>query len=132
MTSAQPEGLWQKHHCEQPISCYTDLPFGSSCESCGCFSQNFRCKPSILIQAVESSRHSAAGHCGLLLHVPRFLFGKLSLTCFCLNLLEHRGPPSGTNSAKQSPAPQHRPLGSAQMNPSSTDRYRAFVFGKRN
>uniref|UniRef100_A0A8C3PWF3 Membrane-associated guanylate kinase, WW and PDZ domain-containing protein 3 n=1 Tax=Chrysolophus pictus TaxID=9089 RepID=A0A8C3PWF3_CHRPC len=25
---------------------------------------------------------------------------------------EHRGPPSGTNSAKQSPAPQHRPLGS--------------------
>nr|XP_047926783.1 membrane-associated guanylate kinase, WW and PDZ domain-containing protein 3 isoform X3 [Anser cygnoides] len=35
---------------------------------------------------------------------------------------EHRGPPSGTNSAKQSPAPQHRPLGSAQMNPSSTDR----------
>uniref|UniRef100_A0A8C9EKZ7 Membrane-associated guanylate kinase, WW and PDZ domain-containing protein 3 n=1 Tax=Pavo cristatus TaxID=9049 RepID=A0A8C9EKZ7_PAVCR len=29
---------------------------------------------------------------------------------------EHRGPPSGTNSAKQSPAPQHRPLGSAQSN----------------
>ncbi|XP_059687156.1 membrane-associated guanylate kinase, WW and PDZ domain-containing protein 3 isoform X1 [Gavia stellata] len=35
---------------------------------------------------------------------------------------EHRGPPSGTNSARQSPAPQHRPLGSAQINPSSTDR----------
>ncbi|NXL93574.1 MAGI3 protein, partial [Alectura lathami] len=32
---------------------------------------------------------------------------------------EHHGPPSGTNSAKQSPAPQHRPLGSAQL---STDR----------
>ncbi|NXX82168.1 MAGI3 protein, partial [Urocolius indicus] len=28
---------------------------------------------------------------------------------------EHRGPPSGTNSARQSPAPQHRPLGSAQI-----------------
>ncbi|OXB56457.1 hypothetical protein ASZ78_004555 [Callipepla squamata] len=35
---------------------------------------------------------------------------------------EHRGPPSGTNSAKQSPAPQHRPLGSAQTSASSTDR----------
>ncbi|KAM9268467.1 membrane-associated guanylate kinase, WW and PDZ domain-containing protein 3 isoform 1-T1 [Morus bassanus] len=35
---------------------------------------------------------------------------------------EHRGPPSGTNSARQSPAPQHRPLGSAQINPSSADR----------
>ncbi|XP_067166789.1 membrane-associated guanylate kinase, WW and PDZ domain-containing protein 3 isoform X3 [Apteryx mantelli] len=35
---------------------------------------------------------------------------------------EHHGPPSGTNSAKQSPAPQHRPLGSAQNNPSSADR----------
>uniref|UniRef100_A0A672USM9 Membrane-associated guanylate kinase, WW and PDZ domain-containing protein 3 n=1 Tax=Strigops habroptila TaxID=2489341 RepID=A0A672USM9_STRHB len=35
---------------------------------------------------------------------------------------EHRGPPSGTNSARQSPAPQHRPLGSAQINTSSTDR----------
>ncbi|XP_065554409.1 membrane-associated guanylate kinase, WW and PDZ domain-containing protein 3 isoform X2 [Lathamus discolor] len=35
---------------------------------------------------------------------------------------EHRGPPSGTNSARQSPAPQHRPLGSAQINASSTDR----------
>ncbi|XP_072700884.1 membrane-associated guanylate kinase, WW and PDZ domain-containing protein 3 isoform X4 [Ciconia boyciana] len=35
---------------------------------------------------------------------------------------EHRGPPSGTNSARQSPAPQHRPLGSAQINPSGADR----------
>ncbi|XP_042740351.1 membrane-associated guanylate kinase, WW and PDZ domain-containing protein 3 isoform X4 [Lagopus leucura] len=35
---------------------------------------------------------------------------------------EHRGPPSGTNSAKQSPAPQHRPLGAAQSSASSTDR----------
>ncbi|NXD69612.1 MAGI3 protein, partial [Eolophus roseicapillus] len=35
---------------------------------------------------------------------------------------EHRGPPSGTNSARQSPAPQHRPLGSAQISASSTDR----------
>lgn len=35
---------------------------------------------------------------------------------------EHRGPPSGTNSAKQSPAPQHRPLGPAQSSASSTDR----------
>ncbi|NXN18456.1 MAGI3 protein, partial [Indicator maculatus] len=32
---------------------------------------------------------------------------------------EHRGPPSGTNSARQSPAPQHRPLASAS---SSIDR----------
>ncbi|NXT59887.1 MAGI3 protein, partial [Chaetops frenatus] len=30
---------------------------------------------------------------------------------------EQRGPPSGTNSARQSPAPQHRPLGSAPINP---------------
>ncbi|XP_009960365.1 PREDICTED: membrane-associated guanylate kinase, WW and PDZ domain-containing protein 3, partial [Leptosomus discolor] len=35
---------------------------------------------------------------------------------------EHRGPPSGPNSARQSPAPQHRPLGPAQTNPSGTDR----------
>ncbi|XP_069627874.1 membrane-associated guanylate kinase, WW and PDZ domain-containing protein 3 isoform X2 [Haliaeetus albicilla] len=35
---------------------------------------------------------------------------------------EHRGPPSGTNSARQSPAPQHRPLGSTQINPSGADR----------
>ncbi|XP_010215142.1 PREDICTED: membrane-associated guanylate kinase, WW and PDZ domain-containing protein 3 [Tinamus guttatus] len=35
---------------------------------------------------------------------------------------EHCGPPSGTNSAKQSPAPQHRPLGSAQSNPPGADR----------
>ncbi|XP_042656056.1 membrane-associated guanylate kinase, WW and PDZ domain-containing protein 3 isoform X2 [Tyto alba] len=35
---------------------------------------------------------------------------------------EHRGPPSGTNSARQSPAPQHRPLGSAQVNPPGPDR----------
>ncbi|KAM6370144.1 LOW QUALITY PROTEIN: membrane-associated guanylate kinase, WW and PDZ domain-containing protein 3 [Pluvialis apricaria] len=35
---------------------------------------------------------------------------------------EHRGPPSGTNSARQSPAPQHRPLGSAQVTPSGADR----------
>uniref|UniRef100_A0A8C8EB30 Membrane-associated guanylate kinase, WW and PDZ domain-containing protein 3 n=1 Tax=Otus sunia TaxID=257818 RepID=A0A8C8EB30_9STRI len=35
---------------------------------------------------------------------------------------EHRGPPSGTNSARQSPAPQHRPLGAAQLNPCGTDR----------
>ncbi|XP_065505778.1 membrane-associated guanylate kinase, WW and PDZ domain-containing protein 3 isoform X2 [Caloenas nicobarica] len=35
---------------------------------------------------------------------------------------EHRGPPSGTNSARQSPAPQHRPLGPAQPSAPSTDR----------
>lgn len=32
-------------------------------------------------------------------------------------ILEQRGPPSGTNSAKQSPAPQHRPLELAPINP---------------
>ncbi|KAM6044456.1 membrane-associated guanylate kinase, WW and PDZ domain-containing protein 3 isoform 2-T2 [Chlamydotis macqueenii] len=35
---------------------------------------------------------------------------------------EHHSPPSGTNSARQSPAPQHRPLGSAQITPSGADR----------
>ncbi|XP_068852220.1 membrane-associated guanylate kinase, WW and PDZ domain-containing protein 3 isoform X1 [Aphelocoma coerulescens] len=30
---------------------------------------------------------------------------------------EQRGPPSGTNSARQSPAPQHRPLALAPINP---------------
>ncbi|NXL37614.1 MAGI3 protein, partial [Glaucidium brasilianum] len=35
---------------------------------------------------------------------------------------EHRGPPSGTNSARQSPAPQHRLLGPAQLNAGGTDR----------
>uniref|UniRef100_A0A8C8VMX4 Membrane-associated guanylate kinase, WW and PDZ domain-containing protein 3 n=1 Tax=Pelusios castaneus TaxID=367368 RepID=A0A8C8VMX4_9SAUR len=34
---------------------------------------------------------------------------------------EHRGPPSGTNSARQSPAPQHRPLGTP-ANPAPADR----------
>ncbi|NXC17013.1 MAGI3 protein, partial [Corythaeola cristata] len=35
---------------------------------------------------------------------------------------EHRGPPSGTNSARQSPAPQHRPLPPAPIAPSGADR----------
>ncbi|KAM6237207.1 membrane-associated guanylate kinase, WW and PDZ domain-containing protein 3 isoform 2-T2 [Porphyrio hochstetteri] len=35
---------------------------------------------------------------------------------------DQRGPPSGTNSARQSPAPQHRPLGPAPSIPSGTDR----------
>ncbi|NXS98730.1 MAGI3 protein, partial [Jacana jacana] len=35
---------------------------------------------------------------------------------------EHRGPPSGTNSARQSPAPQHRLLAPAQPSAPSTDR----------
>uniref|UniRef100_A0A7M4FCT9 Membrane-associated guanylate kinase, WW and PDZ domain-containing protein 3 n=1 Tax=Crocodylus porosus TaxID=8502 RepID=A0A7M4FCT9_CROPO len=35
---------------------------------------------------------------------------------------EHRGPPSGTNSARQSPALQHRALGPAQPNPATADR----------
>ncbi|XP_069489461.1 membrane-associated guanylate kinase, WW and PDZ domain-containing protein 3 isoform X2 [Ambystoma mexicanum] len=35
---------------------------------------------------------------------------------------EHRGPPSGTNSAKQSPAPQHRPMGQAQVNYGTLER----------
>ncbi|NXN25059.1 MAGI3 protein, partial [Nycticryphes semicollaris] len=35
---------------------------------------------------------------------------------------EHRGPPSGTNSARQSPAPQHRPLAPAQPSAPGTDR----------
>ncbi|XP_014803928.1 PREDICTED: membrane-associated guanylate kinase, WW and PDZ domain-containing protein 3 [Calidris pugnax] len=35
---------------------------------------------------------------------------------------EHRGPPSGTNSARQSPAPQHRPLAQAQPSAPGTDR----------
>lgn len=50
---------------------------------------------------------------------------------FCLHSSEHRGPPSGTNSAKQSPAPQHRPLGPAQSSASSTDRYRALGLRRR-
>ncbi|XP_050810224.1 membrane-associated guanylate kinase, WW and PDZ domain-containing protein 3 isoform X3 [Gopherus flavomarginatus] len=35
---------------------------------------------------------------------------------------EHRGPPSGTNSARQSPAPQHRPMGTTQANSATADR----------
>uniref|UniRef100_A0A8C4VTH8 Membrane-associated guanylate kinase, WW and PDZ domain-containing protein 3 n=1 Tax=Gopherus evgoodei TaxID=1825980 RepID=A0A8C4VTH8_9SAUR len=35
---------------------------------------------------------------------------------------EHRGPPSGTNSARQSPAPQHRPMGTTQANSARADR----------
>ncbi|XP_063811471.1 membrane-associated guanylate kinase, WW and PDZ domain-containing protein 3 isoform X2 [Pseudophryne corroboree] len=35
---------------------------------------------------------------------------------------EHRGPPSGTNSARQSPAPQHRAVGQAQPNYGTLDR----------
>lgn len=35
---------------------------------------------------------------------------------------EHRGPSSGTNSAKQSPAPQHRPMGQAQVNYGTLER----------
>ncbi|XP_041438001.1 membrane-associated guanylate kinase, WW and PDZ domain-containing protein 3 isoform X2 [Xenopus laevis] len=36
---------------------------------------------------------------------------------------EHRGPPSGTNSARQSPAPQHRAMGQAQPSYGTLDRY---------
>ncbi|XP_053313593.1 membrane-associated guanylate kinase, WW and PDZ domain-containing protein 3 isoform X2 [Spea bombifrons] len=35
---------------------------------------------------------------------------------------EHRGPPSGTNSARQSPAPQHRAMGQAQPNYGTLER----------
>ncbi|XP_021051321.1 membrane-associated guanylate kinase, WW and PDZ domain-containing protein 3 isoform X2 [Mus pahari] len=35
---------------------------------------------------------------------------------------EHHGPPSGTNSARQSPALQHRPMGQAQANHIPADR----------
>lgn len=35
---------------------------------------------------------------------------------------EHHGPPSGTSSARQSPAPQHRPVGQAQANHIPGDR----------
>ncbi|XP_053106062.1 membrane-associated guanylate kinase, WW and PDZ domain-containing protein 3 isoform X2 [Hemicordylus capensis] len=35
---------------------------------------------------------------------------------------EHRGPPSGTNSAKQSPALQHRPMGTVPTSSIPTDR----------
>ncbi|XP_054835822.1 membrane-associated guanylate kinase, WW and PDZ domain-containing protein 3 isoform X2 [Eublepharis macularius] len=35
---------------------------------------------------------------------------------------EHHGPPSGTNSAKQSPALQHRPIGTGPVNSVATDR----------
>ncbi|XP_004689693.1 PREDICTED: membrane-associated guanylate kinase, WW and PDZ domain-containing protein 3 [Condylura cristata] len=35
---------------------------------------------------------------------------------------EHHGPPSGTNSARQSPALQHRPMGQSQANHVSADR----------
>ncbi|XP_066456159.1 membrane-associated guanylate kinase, WW and PDZ domain-containing protein 3 isoform X2 [Eleutherodactylus coqui] len=35
---------------------------------------------------------------------------------------EHRGPPSGSNSARQSPAPQHRAVGQAQPNYGTLDR----------
>ncbi|NWQ82168.1 MAGI3 protein, partial [Columbina picui] len=54
---------------------------------------------------------------------PKCFYGGLSERWFCLNFLEHRGPPSGTNSARQSPAPQHRPLGPAPPSAPSTDRY---------
>uniref|UniRef100_F7D8M1 Membrane-associated guanylate kinase, WW and PDZ domain-containing protein 3 n=1 Tax=Xenopus tropicalis TaxID=8364 RepID=F7D8M1_XENTR len=36
---------------------------------------------------------------------------------------EHRGPPSGSNSARQSPAPQHRPMGQTQPTYGTLDRY---------
>lgn len=52
-------------------------------------------------------------------------WGVLTDCWLCLDSPEHRGPPSGTNSARQSPAPQHRPLALAQINSSSIDRYRA-------
>ncbi|XP_075709960.1 membrane-associated guanylate kinase, WW and PDZ domain-containing protein 3 isoform X2 [Rhinoderma darwinii] len=35
---------------------------------------------------------------------------------------EHKGPPSGSNSARQSPAPQHRAMGQAQPNYGTLDR----------
>ncbi|XP_030077789.1 membrane-associated guanylate kinase, WW and PDZ domain-containing protein 3 isoform X2 [Microcaecilia unicolor] len=35
---------------------------------------------------------------------------------------EHRGPSSGTNSARQSPAPQHRPMGQVPLNQGALDR----------
>lgn len=45
-----------------------------------------------------------------------------------LSSLEHRGPPSGTNSAKQSPALQHRPIGPVPASSVPNDRYKVFFF----
>lgn len=44
---------------------------------------------------------------------------------FCCFLIgtEHHGPPSGTNSARQSPALQHRPVGQSQANHVPGDRW---------
>lgn len=74
----------------------------------------------------RTSRCGAGGRSDLGVSGPGFAWKVLSDCQFCLYSLEHRGPPSGTNSARQSPAPQHRPLGS------SADRYRAVGFGRRN
>lgn len=55
----QVELLWAAH-------CLLHrLPFCSSSESCNCLSQNFTGKVTVLFQAVERSRLSAAGRCGL-------------------------------------------------------------------
>lgn len=46
--------------------------------------------------------------------------------CCFLIWIEHHGPPSGTNSARQSPALQHRPMGQAQANHIPGDRWDCF------
>ncbi|XP_028924240.1 membrane-associated guanylate kinase, WW and PDZ domain-containing protein 3 isoform X2 [Ornithorhynchus anatinus] len=46
----------------------------------------------------------------------------VSVTLTVIAEEEHRGPPSGTNSARQSPALQHRPMGQTQANLIAGDR----------
>ncbi|XP_038605253.1 membrane-associated guanylate kinase, WW and PDZ domain-containing protein 3 isoform X3 [Tachyglossus aculeatus] len=46
----------------------------------------------------------------------------VSVTLTVIAEEEHRGPPSGTNSARQSPALQHRPMGQTQANLVAGDR----------
>lgn len=78
------------------------LDLGKSSVPCGC--GRLCCS--------RTSRRGAGGRSDLGVSGPGFVWKVLSDCWFCLYSLEHHGPPSGTNSARQSPAPQHRPLGS--------------------
>ncbi|NXX96457.1 MAGI3 protein, partial [Centropus bengalensis] len=86
---------------------------GSPAEQCG------RLKVGDRISAVNGQRITELPHDSIVQLIKE---AGNAVTLTVVPEEEHRGPPSGTNSARQSPAPQHRALGSALAPTSGTDR----------
>ncbi|XP_053511975.1 membrane-associated guanylate kinase, WW and PDZ domain-containing protein 3 isoform X2 [Artibeus jamaicensis] len=86
---------------------------GSPADRCG------KLKVGDLISAVNGQSIVDLSHDGI---VQLIKDAGVTVTLTVIPEDEHHGPPSGTNSARQSPALQHRPVGQSQANHTPGDR----------